>query len=291
MSYTFYQPKNTNSYELNIISKHSQFNGKRFKKHMVEGIETIGVWGDEPFEIEFKNHSYNKVQVRLSLDGVDILTGEKASTLPTGEMWVVNAKDTLRLKAYPESNQGGAAFVFTSADNSVVAHTHGDMTHQGIIAAAVFTEGYVEPPTYWNYNNLYTSNIRGTYLKSSNAKPFSYETEITCSVNPNTATMDSLNCNVEETNSAPAIGAGQYVAQQIEKVAGLRQPQLSTTIRMRYVWFDDLKKKVLAEKHATEHRTGFPGDPTPHRINLGSTPRLDIHPQTTYTVPASVDRF
>src|SRR6185369_478364 len=77
-----------------------------------------------------------------------VLTGKPGDTEVSKDMWVVNGYGTLTLKAWPETNNGGAGFVFTSADKSVAVHTHGDLSSRGIIAAAVFTEGHVEPITY-----------------------------------------------------------------------------------------------------------------------------------------------
>jgi hypothetical protein len=138
------------NYSLEVISHHPQFKNKNLRKYYVDGIDTVGAWGDEPFEIKFTNHSWQKVQVKISLDGTDVLSGATANTSIDNNMWVVNGYGTMSLKAWPEDNQGGAAFVFTSANNSVAVHTHGDLSARGIIAVAVFTEGHVEPIRY-NY--------------------------------------------------------------------------------------------------------------------------------------------
>jgi len=45
------------NYSLEIISHHPKFNNKALRKYYVDGIETIGAWGDEPFEIRFKNNT------------------------------------------------------------------------------------------------------------------------------------------------------------------------------------------------------------------------------------------
>lgn len=150
------------NYTLDIISHHQQFKGKSLRKYHVKGIDTVGAWGDEPFEIVFKNNSYQKVQVKLSVDGTDILTGQPADTNVSKDMWVVNGYAELRLKAWPENNNGGAGFVFTSATNSVALHVHGDMSSRGIIAAAVFTEGHVEPIKY----NPYPYYVGGSIIGS-----------------------------------------------------------------------------------------------------------------------------
>lgn len=151
------------NYTLDIISHHPQFKGKNLRKYHVKGIDTVGAWGDEPFEIVFKNNTYQKIQVKLSVDGTDILTGQPADTNVSKDMWVVNGYAELRLKAWPENNNGGAGFVFTSATNSVALHVHGDMSSRGIIAAAVFTEGHVEPIKY----NPYPYYIGGSIVGSA----------------------------------------------------------------------------------------------------------------------------
>lgn len=133
------------NYSLEIVSHHPTFKNKSLRKYYVDGIDTVGAWGDEPFEIKFTNHTWQKVQVKISVDGTDVLTGELATTEPSKDMWVVNGYATMSLKAWPENNNGGAQLVFTSGSNSVAVHTHGDLTNRGIIAAAVFVEGHVEP--------------------------------------------------------------------------------------------------------------------------------------------------
>src|SRR3984957_20893584 len=116
------------NYTLDIISHHPQFSGKNLKKYYINGIDTVGAWGNEPFEIRFKNNTRQKVQVKISVDGTDIFTGKLADTEVSSDMWVVNGCGTLSLKAWPENNNGGAAFVFTSVNNGVATHTHGNLS-------------------------------------------------------------------------------------------------------------------------------------------------------------------
>src|SRR5271168_5367765 len=98
----------TQNYSLEIISHHPSFSNKSLRKYYVDGIDTVGAWGDEPFEIKFTNHTWQKLQVKLSLDGTDILSGQPATTEVDEHMWVVNGGATMTLKAWPETNQGGA---------------------------------------------------------------------------------------------------------------------------------------------------------------------------------------
>jgi hypothetical protein len=301
------------NYTLDIISHHPKFNSKSLRKYYVDGIETVGAWGDEPFEIKFKNNTWQKIQVKLSVDGTDILSGDKASTDVDKNMWVVNGYGTLSLKAWPETNNGGAAFVFTSANNSVAINTHGDMSSRGIIAAAVFVEGHVEPirlapividnhhhyhppvrrRTDW-YGPIWTSNTIGNTLGGSTygsntgtVIPTSYNSTI----NSNTlgdagdykcsASMDSLelgdsDSRIEKTKgleSLVSVGAGQHVDQKITYVTGLIKPILTETVRVRYLWWDDLQAKLVEHNVPAPHASGFPGDKGKN-IDLGGTPRI-----------------
>lgn len=278
------------NYSLEIISKKSEFNGKTFKKHHVNGIDTIGVFGNEPFQIKFKNNSFETVQVKISIDGTDLLTGDVANTKVSKDMWVVNPYAELVLEAWPESHQGGAQFVFSHAGNAVAANTHGDVTSLGIIAVAVFREGHKEPvrfvknhyhyPNYWwtqydwnlpvygsgiNYNSL-----GGTYGTSS----------VSCSTN----SIATLSSNGIEETSAPGVGAGDYVEQKINYVAGLKEPYFTETLRVRFLWWDDLVSQLKQGNIASPHASGFPGD-SAKGINLGNTPRLNTNTATIRKEP------
>ena len=291
------------NYTLEIISHHPTFKNKSLRKYYVDGIETIGAWGDEPFEIRFKNNTWQKVQVKVSLDGTDVLTGTPASTDSTKDMWMVNGYGTLNLKAWPETSNGGAQFVFTSGEKSVALHTHGDMSSRGIIAVAVYTEGHVEPvriqspivvkeehhhhyphsrrSVYDNYFLGGNTTISGGYSKGL--------TSNTITVGPASAASGSLgftdsigevSCNYSDSRgetksmeSLVSVGAGQHVDQKISYVPGLIKPVFTETVRVRYLWWDDLVAKLRDNNVAAPHASGFPGDKQ-NIMSIGATPRI-----------------
>src|SRR5947209_12285895 len=222
---------------LEIISQRSNTHSKRaLRQYHVENIDTIGVFGEEPFAIRFRNSSFNRVQVKLSLDGTDILTGQVANLDPHSKMWVVNAYGVLELKAWPESHQGGASFVFSTVENSVAAHTHGDLTAKGFISAAIFIEGYVPPQRYYGpaiaSPDYYGASRSSSYPGGSGQ---SIETE---------------------RSLGPAIGAGAYQEQKINTVAGLREPTFSQLIQVRYLWWEDLVASL--QIHGIQHKSESP---------------------------------
>lgn len=320
------------NYTLEVISHHPKFESKALKKYYVDGIETVGAWGDEPFEIRFKNNTWQKVQVKLSLDGTDILSGQKATTEVSKDMWVVQAYGTLSLKAWPETSNGGASFVFTSAEKSVAVHTHGDLSHRGIIAAAVFSEGHVEPARvchhycgsgwcsscgYYGYpytltggiilNNstgdvtkgssggtfggTYTSNTLGNIGQNNASFNTSDSYSVSNSVVPTSASLHAPDGrrSRQTTESLVAVGAGQHVDQKITYVHGLIKPTFTETVRVKYMWWDDLQSALRTHNVPAPHPSGFPGD-TRRGINLGGTPRVGEN-FTRQAVEAVYTRF
>lgn len=267
------------NYELEIISNHPEFKNKSLRKYYVEGVETVGAWGNEPFEIRFKNNTYQPVQVKLSLDGTDILTGSQANTNVTKDMWYVKAYNSLTLKAWPETSHGGSQFVFTSVDNSVAGHTHGDLSSRGIIAAAVYVEGHVVQ-NYWIMNDHYNWGSNGTSIRGGclgGTYSYSYNS---ASFGDCTKSCDSLSLSDSNTKSRSkssdlvSVGAGQYTDQKISYVTGLTKPLLTETIRVRYLWWDDLKAKLQEHTVSEPHATGFPGDIKQNIMSIGNTPKV-----------------
>lgn len=277
-------------YSLEIISHHSSFKNKSLRKYSVDGVATVGAWGDEPFEIRFKNNTWQKIQVKLTVDGTDILTGEAATTEVTNKMWLVNGYETLSLKAWPENNNGGAQLVFTSATNSVALHTHGDLSSRGIIAAAVYIEGYVAPTvTYTNYPRL-RGPIRSDDRLYGSDRILSSNTRSKGGMQPQSNSFEfnasdadgPIACNnIGEASSHSrgletlvAVGAGKHIDQHITEVPGLIKPVFYDTVKVKYMWWDELQAKLREANVPGTQPSGFPADSKKTNINLGATPRI-----------------
>lgn len=258
---------NNSLYSLEIISEDKNHEGKLFREHNVDGVNTIGVGKKEPFAIRFKNRSSEMVQVRISVDGTDIISGNLASTEPVGKMWLVKAYDQLTLRAWPEDNRGGARFIFSDEKSSVAANTHGSTAGVGIIAAAVFVEGALKY-TAWNSINsgglLYGMPMRrrGGMTKSC-IRAQSANVDYCCD-------LRSLDISEASLEKKAAVGAGEQVKQAIHNAKGLEQPKFETALTINYEWWDSLQKKLNYCSEPTSPNP-FPGDKI--GIKLGSTPR------------------
>jgi len=205
-------------------------------------------------------------------------------------MWVVNGYGTLNIKAWPETNNGGAAFVFTSAQNSVAVHTHGNLSSRGIIAAAVYTEGHVAQTItrdrvdhhhhYHTFPNVWlgggptygSGQITCSNIVANNSA-YNVSSMDTLSFNESSL-QSSCDATPKNLESLVSVGAGEHVDQKISYVAGLIKPVFSETVRVRYLWWDDLVTKLRETNVPAPHASGFPGDKNHYMMSLGCTPRV-----------------
>lgn len=284
---------NAIKYSLQIISRLPEFNGKRFASFNVNGDNHIGVFNNEPFSIVFKNHSSRRVQVRLAIDGTDIITGEKATTAASGKMFIVGAYDTMQLDAWPETNEKGARFVFGDAASGVAAHTHGDISNKGIIAAAVFVDGVYD----YESSNLYGGGFRdisdgGVKSKSSRSRSETYDSFslgdttkgcVPCAAGPDVRLNADMERGIVECHEVPAaasaaVGAGETISQNLRYVAGFKSPLFTESLSIRYEYWNELKQKI--EKYGLEQKNHTPvgffksSEEPVTNIDLGSTPRV-----------------
>lgn len=252
-------------FELEIVSC-LENREKVLRSYAVQGIQTVGVFGDEPYGIRFTNNTNKRVEVKLSVDGTDVMTGQKANKDPHGQAFIVEAKsyrsqNVLFLKAWVESMSHGGRFVFTTAGNAVAAHTHGDLYALGFISALVFEEGYI-PPVYsvTNLERSFESYTKGVSRRSQ-TRGGSFEPE-----------LESL---------GPSTGVGETIEQKMVSVSGLRQPVESELVQVRYLWWDELKS-LLKEEGISPNVSLYPtGFIETRMANLGETPRLGTRIQAS----------
>lgn len=103
----------------------------------VEGRE-----GSE-FEIEVKNHSYQRKEILISVDGLSINDGEPIN--PDGEGsqgYLINGYQTIRIPGWSLNNKSVASFVFEGKSKSYAAQSvnDGDVKNSGVIGLMVFSE-------------------------------------------------------------------------------------------------------------------------------------------------------
>ena len=94
------------------------------------------------YSLRVTNHTNGRVLVVLSVDGVNIISGETAAYDQRG--YIFSAHESYDLTGWRKSNTEVAAFTFAPLSNSYAART-GRPADVGVIGMAVFKERAVEP--------------------------------------------------------------------------------------------------------------------------------------------------
>lgn len=117
------------------------------------------------YQIEVRNHSYQRIEAVLSVDGLSILDGKPAGMQSTG--YVINAYDTLRVPGWTLDNNTVAKFAFAGKAASYATTMTGDSRNNGVIGAMVFRE---KPNWY------YPTFVNTTYMPTSVTTPAPWAT-------------------------------------------------------------------------------------------------------------------
>ncbi|NNC90810.1 MAG: hypothetical protein HKN82_20335 [Akkermansiaceae bacterium] len=98
------------------------------------------------YTLVVRNLAKSRLEVVLSVDGLDVLDGRAASTRKRG--YIIAPGQTLEVEGWRTSTDTVAAFEFSSVSGSYANLRHGDTRNVGVIGLAVFTEKGVDPWTW-----------------------------------------------------------------------------------------------------------------------------------------------
>jgi|CXWL01.1.fsa_nt_gi hypothetical protein len=123
----------------------------------------VGKPGNE-YSVTVRNHAGEDLLAVMSVDGVNVLSGETASTRQGG--YIVAPWDALDVKGWRKSLEQTAAFYFTSLGDSYAGRT-GRPDNVGVIGVALFRRK-AEPPRAWERPMPYAESRRD---KAESAAP------------------------------------------------------------------------------------------------------------------------
>ncbi len=89
------------------------------------------------YRIALKNHSQRTLEAVVSVDGLDVMDGARASYSKRG--YLIEPGASLEIAGFRNSSQTVAAFEFSSVASSYANLRHGDTRNVGVIGLAVFT--------------------------------------------------------------------------------------------------------------------------------------------------------
>lgn len=113
-------------------------NGKVLREHTHEGKKFIEVPSEGEYTIRLSNRSGSKRMAVLSVDGINVLDGEKAGYQGPG--YVLSPWQTAEIKGWRRSDSEVAAFKFDPKEASYSAQTGKGTANTGVIGVAVFDE-------------------------------------------------------------------------------------------------------------------------------------------------------
>lgn len=100
----------------------------------------------QPYSIQFRNNSPNRVMAIISVDGVDVVDGKPATAESRG--YVVEGYASAEIKGWRTSTSEVRQFYFEDKQGSYSAGTTGETTNCGIIEIKVFSEKQKPLPVY-----------------------------------------------------------------------------------------------------------------------------------------------
>lgn len=98
------------------------------------------------YSLLVKNKAKSRLEVVLSVDGLDVMDGKSASTRKRG--YIVAPGKTLEVKGWRTSHAAVASFRFSGVGDSYGNLKHGETRNVGVIGLAVYPEKGVDPFTW-----------------------------------------------------------------------------------------------------------------------------------------------
>jgi hypothetical protein len=101
---------------------------------------------DSCYSIVLKNRCKSRLEVVLSVDGLDVIDGNTAGFSKRG--YVIGSGETLEVKGWRTSPETVSRFKFSTVAGSYANLAHGEHRNVGVVGLAVFTEQGVDPWTW-----------------------------------------------------------------------------------------------------------------------------------------------
>ena len=124
---------------------HVLINGRQIDEYQKDGKFYVEGRKGSDYELKFQNTSGTRKKVVFSVDGLNILTGDKNWS----KGYVVDPWATVVIPGWRKDGSNVAKFMFSSVESSYNQHNDsGDKNNVGVIGAMVFTEKVKPMPTY-----------------------------------------------------------------------------------------------------------------------------------------------
>jgi hypothetical protein len=125
------------------LTVHDRTEGRRLQVYWHQGrAYVVGKPGNE-YQVSLRSRQGDDVLAVVSVDGVNVLTGETAAPYQSG--YLLEARGGYDILGWRKSTAETAAFYFTALSDSYAGRT-GRPENVGVIGVAVFRKKQVQPP-------------------------------------------------------------------------------------------------------------------------------------------------
>lgn len=114
-------------------------NGNSVAKHTKDGKVYVEAKEGSEYEISIKNHGSSRILAVTSVDGLNVLTGEQASTEDSG--YVIAGYSACRIKGFRYNDEKVGAFKFVKKSQSYAkSKKDGSVVNCGVVGVVVYDE-------------------------------------------------------------------------------------------------------------------------------------------------------
>jgi hypothetical protein len=134
--------------------------GRPITEYAHQGLTFVEGRAGSEYEIEVRNHTWQRVEAVLSVDGLSVIDGKPAGNQSQG--YLIESRGVIRIPGWMLNAATVAKFAFSATEQSYTSESGGDTKNNGVIGAMVFREKVSYPYPVYTFNS--TTGTAPNYL-------------------------------------------------------------------------------------------------------------------------------
>lgn len=186
------------NYDVNIV-----INGNRSREYIKDSLVYVeGRVGTE-YAVEIKNNQRKRILAVVSVDGLNVISGEKASY--NGQGYIIEGFSSIKIKGWRKSMDNVAQFVFSNKDDSYSKLMEKGESDLGVIGVAIFEEKEKETIVY---REIIEKHYPLTPINPYPSYPITWYATCEATGSCQTTNLNQVNCSASSISKNEIIGTG-----------------------------------------------------------------------------------